>query len=39
MQWTPLKPAEAYVGLPDHITHYPFRYTFPEETWTAMPCL
>lgn len=29
MQWTPLKPAEAYVGLPDHITHYPFRYTFP----------
>lgn len=29
MQWTPLKGREAYPGLPDHITHYPFRYTFP----------
>lgn len=26
-QWSPLLPAEAY-GLPEHLTHYPFRYTF-----------
>lgn len=24
MQWSPLRPAEAYPGLPDHLTHYPF---------------
>lgn len=28
IQWTPLKEKTAYVGLPDHLTHYPFRYTF-----------
>lgn len=28
IQWTPLKPSEAYVGLPEHLTHYPFRYSF-----------
>lgn len=29
LQWTPLKPASAYPGLPEHLTHYAFRYTFP----------
>lgn len=29
MQWSPMFPKESYPGLPDHITHYPFRYTFP----------
>lgn len=29
MQWTPLGRAEDYPGLPEHITHYPFRYVFP----------
>lgn len=29
IQWTPLKSAESYVGLPDHLTHYSFRYAFP----------
>lgn len=28
MQWTPLRGAEYYPGLPEHLTHYPFRYTF-----------
>ncbi|MDE6487053.1 MAG: alkaline phosphatase family protein, partial [Muribaculaceae bacterium] len=28
MSWTPLRPAEAYTHLPDHLTRYPFRYTF-----------
>lgn len=28
MSWVPLQPAEAYPHLPDHITRYPFRYTF-----------
>ncbi len=27
-QWTPLYRADAYPGLPEHLTHYPFRYTF-----------
>lgn len=27
IQWAPLMPAEAY-GLPEHLTHYPFRYAF-----------
>ena len=27
--WSPLKSAEHYPGLPEHLTHYPFRYTFP----------
>lgn len=29
MQWTPLRSKEHYPGLPDHLTHYPFRYVFP----------
>lgn len=29
LQWTPLLQADAYVGLPEHLVHYPFRYTFP----------
>lgn len=29
MQWTPSRPVDAYVGLPEHLTHYSFRYTFP----------
>lgn len=28
MQWAPMKAADAYVSLPEHLTHYPFRYTF-----------
>ena len=28
MQWTPLRPASSYVSLPEHLTHYPFRYVF-----------
>ncbi len=28
MSWTPLRPAAAYTHLPDHLTRYPFRYTF-----------
>jgi len=28
MSWTPLRPASAYPSLPDHLTRYPFRYTF-----------
>ncbi|MDE6271012.1 MAG: alkaline phosphatase family protein [Muribaculaceae bacterium] len=28
MSWTPLRPAAAYTHLPEHLTHYPFRYTF-----------
>lgn len=28
MQWTPLRKADAYPGLPEHLTHYPFRYVF-----------
>lgn len=28
MQWVPSKPAKAYAALPDHLTHYPFRYSF-----------
>lgn len=26
MQWTPMRPAEFYPLLPDHVTHYPFRH-------------
>lgn len=29
MQWSPVRKAEAYPGLPEHLTHYPFRYIFP----------
>jgi len=29
MQWTPSRPQGTFVDLPEHITHYPFRYTFP----------
>lgn len=29
MSWTPMKEPAAYPGLPDHLKHYPFRYTFP----------
>lgn len=29
VQWTPLRPREYYDILPEHLTHYPFRYTFP----------
>lgn len=29
MQWTPLRAVDAYPGLPESVTHYPFRYTFP----------
>lgn len=29
IQWTPLKTASSYPDLPEHLTHYPFRYTFP----------
>lgn len=28
VQWTPLKGAEAYTGIPEHVTRYPFRYIF-----------
>lgn len=28
MSWTPLRPAADYPHLPDHLTRYPFRYTF-----------
>ncbi len=28
VSWAPLKGAEAYPGIPEHITHYPFRYIF-----------
>lgn len=28
VQWTPIKGAEAYATLPDHVTKYPFRYIF-----------
>ncbi len=28
VQWTPLRSAEFYPGLPEHLTHYPFRYVF-----------
>ena len=29
MRWSPSRPASAYVGLPDHLTHYPFSHSFP----------
>ncbi|MCM1037291.1 MAG: alkaline phosphatase family protein [Bacteroides sp.] len=29
MQWAPVAPAESYPGLPEHLTHYKFRYVFP----------
>ncbi len=29
MQWTPLREASSYPGLPEHLTHYKFRYLFP----------
>ncbi|MGN0209694.1 MAG: alkaline phosphatase family protein [Muribaculaceae bacterium] len=29
MQWTPFKSVDHYPGLPEHLTHYPFRYVFP----------
>ncbi|MDE6130560.1 MAG: alkaline phosphatase family protein [Muribaculaceae bacterium] len=28
MCWTPLLEADRYPGLPEHLTHYPFRYAF-----------
>jgi len=28
MQWAPLFPSDRYVFLPDHLTRYPFRYTY-----------
>lgn len=28
MSWTPLRPVASYPHLPDHLTRYPFRYTF-----------
>lgn len=28
VQWTPLRDAQAYANLPEHLTHYPFRYIF-----------
>ncbi len=28
LSWTPLKSSDKYPGLPEHLTHYPFRYTF-----------
>lgn len=28
MSWTPMRGAEAYSSLPEHVTHYPFRHTF-----------
>jgi len=28
MQWVPLRPAEAYPMLPDHLKRYPFRHLF-----------
>ncbi|MDE6300125.1 MAG: alkaline phosphatase family protein [Muribaculaceae bacterium] len=29
LQWTPVAPESSYPGLPEHLTHYKFRYTFP----------
>jgi len=29
MHWEPLRGAEAYPGLPEHLTHYKFHYVFP----------
>lgn len=29
MSWTPSLKGDEYPGLPDHLTHYPFRYVFP----------
>ncbi len=29
MSWTPAMPPETYPALPDHLSHYPFRYVFP----------
>lgn len=29
MQWIPLRGADFYSGLPEHLTHYSFRYIFP----------
>lgn len=29
MQWAPIADVGYYPGLPDHLTHYKFRYTFP----------
>ena len=29
MLWSPLKSVDAYPGLPEHLTHYSFNYTFP----------
>lgn len=29
MSWTPLLNGDLYPDLPDHLRHYPFRYTFP----------
>ena len=34
MQWTPLLPADRYLLLPDHLTHYPFRYIYRPGTDT-----
>lgn len=28
VQWTPVKDAAAYAGIPEHVTRYPFRYIF-----------
>ena len=29
MQWAPVTAAASYPGLPEHLTHYKFRYLFP----------
>ncbi len=29
MSWVPALQPESYPALPDHLTHYPFRYVFP----------
>lgn len=34
MQWTPMLPADRYLLLPDHLTHYPFRYVYRPGTDT-----
>lgn len=34
LSWTPSKSADKYPLLPDHITHYPFRYIFPRNKST-----
>ncbi len=29
LSWTPFKSVKSYPGLPEHLTHYSFTYTFP----------